>query len=297
MSSRLIAIAALSLGCGGASADDDPDGGVVEPDGGAELGTATQVSGPTPCDQRFECYELAISCSGALEEMNVNVRVGEPDGAGLGTVVLTSGGGGQAFWARGGGPALDSLADLNAAGYRTVELGWIGRWFDGTSVEEGAARLACRVATAADWVHENLHQAGGFCAAGGSGGAAQISYLVSHYGFDDRLDLLVPIEGPPFARIDLGCLPSPGDPPALNYGEPGVRTDRFDASYGFSDLEGPCSLEDETFRDSFEDASVAHGVRDFEHPTTRVRLLFGSLGNVSAASSRNGSKRRILHKR
>lgn len=285
---QLAILLALQLAaCSSSMAPDDGGG-----NGGSiprPLGTATLVSGPSSCDESSPldrgagCYEVTVSCPGVEMDMSFNLRVGEPEGSDLGTVLFMTGGSGGTYWDRpAGAEAQRVVLELRIAGFRTVELRWIGRWWDGSSADEGAAVLACRIATAADWVYRTLHGGEVFYAVGGSGGAAQVSYPLTHYGLDDRLDMIVPFEGPPFARIDLGCLLSEETPPGAYYGPPGQRTARFDSSYGFPEEEGPCSLSDEAFREKFEDSSLAHGVRDFDHPTTCVRFIFGDAGNQNA---------------
>jgi hypothetical protein len=105
------------------------------------------------------------------------------------------------------------LAELSAAGFRTVQLQWIDGWlFASPGKEEGHVRLACRPATVARWVHDHLHEpspSAAFCATGNSGGASQISYMLSHYGLEEILAAVVPSGGPPMGRW-IGA--APGDP-------------------------------------------------------------------------------------
>ncbi len=60
--------------------------------------------------------------------------------------------------------------------------------------------LACRYATAAKWVYDNIHTGGKtrlFAAQGTSGGASQIAFGLAHYGLSDLLDLANLGGGPP----------------------------------------------------------------------------------------------------
>jgi hypothetical protein len=271
MIASLMGVVAVAA-CSGDDAAPDPD-----PDRLGEIVVRDQ----TACEPGIMCHELTVTCPGVVAPADVTLFAGEPATTDLGTVLFATGDGGMNRWSREGPPGREMLGELRAAGYRVVEIAWAGRWFEGSSIDEGPAVLACRVATVVDWAFDNLHAGPGFCAVGTSGGSAQVTYLLTDYGLDTILDLVIPIEGPPFARIDQGCLPRPGEPADLAYGVGVQRTGRFDASFGFADGDGPCTLQDETFRARFENASLGFGPRDYDHPT-RVRMVFGDVGNANA---------------
>ena len=68
-------------------------------------------------------------------------------------------------------------------GFLTVGIKWEepGIWH----IDSRAITLACRYATVARWIYENLHEGGEetlFAAQGNSGGAAQIAFGLAHYG-------------------------------------------------------------------------------------------------------------------
>ena len=51
----------------------------------------------------------------------------------------------------------------------------------------------------ARWVYDNLHggsSGAASCATGNSGGAMQVSFLLSHYGLEEILSAVVPTGGP-----------------------------------------------------------------------------------------------------
>ena len=165
-----------------------------------------------------------------------------------------------------------------------AQLQWVDDgWLVASPGEEaGHARLGCRPATVARWVHDNIHPQSpelAYCAVGNSGGAMQIGYMLTHYGLEELLDTVVPSGGPPSARLDLSCL---RDDPAneimlLGVANDGFPADRFvDTGFGYpSDGSGPCAQRDTSFRDQFREASVASGDGDYFYPRTLVWFLFG----------------------
>ena len=62
-----------------------------------------------------------------------------------------------------------------------MEARYVG-WFAGQN-------LACRFATLARWVFENVHRGGLFAAQGTGGGASQIAFGLAHYGIGAYLTL------------------------------------------------------------------------------------------------------------
>ena len=93
-------------------------------------------------------------------------------------------------------------------GFVTVEIQW-----EQPGIWEGDSRaitLACRYATAARWIYDNLHEGGEetlFAAQGNSGGAAQIAFGLAHYGLDEIIDLANLGGGPPDCPR---CVGTPG---------------------------------------------------------------------------------------
>ncbi len=180
------------------------------------LGSATSqvlpncpvVAGVTP----GTCYSLVLSCPG-VADFNGYLWVNSPAGTPVGTVLLTT-----------GGTSVDLYADPNAfkyganvvngllaAGYVTVQTSFGGvfnsnqthGWEAGPG---GIRRAACRYATLAKWVQENLGQAGKpMCATGNSAGGALIGYALAHYGGDSILTLVEPTSCPPYSRLDYSC--------------------------------------------------------------------------------------------
>lgn len=120
------------------------------------------------------------------------------------------------------------IATFVSDGLLAVEVAWDepGIW--------GGARartLACRYATVARWVYDNLHQGGEetlFVAQGNRGGAAQIAFGLAHYGLDEIIDLASLGSGPPACPWCGGTPGSSREPllsgnPRVNYPTTAVR--------------------------------------------------------------------------
>ena len=250
-----------------------------------DLGQVIELEPPSSC--RGTCHTLEVTCPGVREAARAVLRVREARrsaGVDRGTVYLATGGGGQGFWADTyGRPAAKAIKKLRRKGFRTIEVSWEDLWLDAApDLREGAHRLACRPATVAQWIHDRLHSGNSFCASGNSGGAAQVTYMLSHYGLGEILDAVVASGGPPLSRMDLGCL-GPQDPglPPLVYG-PSAKS-LIDRSLGSFDAAGPCSSELESFRSVLEAASIASGpLETYRFDTTSVWLVFGADDNGSA---------------
>ncbi|MSO57177.1 MAG: hypothetical protein EXQ55_09715 [Acidobacteria bacterium] len=75
--------------------------------------------------------------------------------------------------------------------------------------------LACRYATAAKWIYDNIHAGGRsalFAAQGTSGGSAQIAFGLAHYGAGDFLDLASLGGGPPNCTLCSADGQTPPEP-------------------------------------------------------------------------------------
>jgi len=250
--------------------------------------TVTAENYNCPSSDPRKCYDLSISCEGVLNDISLTLYVDEPMGEYKGTITFHSGSGGKGFWAPESKPhAQQVLADVKAAGYRSVEVKWGNDgWLQGSAdLNEGVTKLACRPATALKWIHDNLYSAPNlteaFCATGNSGGSVQISTAILNYGLDKQLDLIVPTAGPGLGRIDLGCMESEGHPLFF-----AGQTTIFDQSYGLMPP-GPCTNKEESFYDRFVNDSQAIGSRDFYYPQTMVWNLVGAqdVGTVTNAQS------------
>ncbi len=179
------------------------------------------------------------------------------------------------------------LNELRMAGFRTVQLKWATNWLNGAPGQgEGHARLACRPATVMRWVHDNLHTSRpdtAFCAYGHSNGAAQVGFALAQYGMSDILSSVLLDGGPNWARTDKACLQDDPANQALWFDD----TERGIADWGFgfpNNGTGPCALKNTSYRDEFQEASVAFGDWEYIYPKTVVWFVQGALDQTTTAA-------------
>lgn len=121
------------------------------------------------------------------------------------------------------------MVDIHvASGLLAVEVAW-----DAPGIWGGArARtLACRYATVARWIYDNLHQAAPgarFIALGTDGGASQIAFGLAHYALDEIITDAHLAGGPPrcpgcTSTPDLAPEPLLSGTPRLKYPKTAVR--------------------------------------------------------------------------
>jgi hypothetical protein len=256
------------VGCGAAA----PEPEVESPR--RALGSITTTESGEPC-RGSRCFRFEVESAELGEPATGEIVVSDPMGPSRGTVVSFSGGGGT--WLP-DGPRIDAWIE---AGFRVARVQWDANWWAGSSASEGFAALACRPATVTDWVAENLVDDGQpLCTEGGSGGAAQVAYALTHYGLEDVVTLAVPWTGFWMGRIDLGCLDADPLNADLHYNEGARRA--IDLSYGFAaEQDGPCTRRDETFRAAFAEASIAVDA-DLHYPRTMVWHVLAGADQVGA---------------
>jgi len=258
------------------------------------MGTFSQTRRGTTClpgvDEclgfELDCPALAQTASGELDMR----RATRPD---RGLVMLFSAGKGERWW----GESQQDLALLDRLledGFTVVQVRWNKResWLLSAPGEDaGTAHLACRPATVVQWVHDNVYVPQGldpapltcgFCLAGSSGGASQVTYPLAFYGLDGIVDAVVPISGPPHADQAAGCLHPQGQEDVW-YAEV-VGFSNIDGSYGFrySDTDGPCARLDAAMAARWQAESVATGGADYDHPATRVHFILGTSDTTGA---------------
>jgi hypothetical protein len=262
------------------------------------LGKVEVLSGPAPC-AGGNCYEIRVTCPEVADPARARLKVAAAGDAPKGTILFATGGLGT--------QSYDSLPetarilnDLSTAGFRTVQLQWIDSWALGSAgKEEGHARLGCRPATVARWVYDTLHErvaSKAFCATGHSGGAAQVAYMLSHYGLEDILASVVPTGGPPMARMDRSCARDDGKNTSTTFPEWATRI--IDAGFGFfppggpqsfapnevAPASGPCARDESAFREKLRQASIASGDGDYTHPRTMVWFVFEGIDDSHAVA-------------
>ena len=202
---------------------------VQQPD---PIGSATLTSTSTSCPAGIggttdaSCHTLDVSCPGVADWPNTYLKVNQPTGASLGTVILGTGSGGNYaydndapdfFYTDTNGDNVNGgLAVVNGilgAGYTTVQVAFSpldnptefpSGWLTGPG---GVRRLACRYATMAQWVYANIQQSTSvpMCATGNSGGAGAIAYALTNYGESNIFAMVETTSGPPMTRLDWGC--------------------------------------------------------------------------------------------
>lgn len=168
---------------------------------GYSLGTVTELSqtcGANP-QPGVECRTLEVACP-ELPAIQVTLQIREPSTAvtARGTIVFSGGGGGTGYYNE---PEL--FDSLQAQGFRIVDRAWSQTWYSG---EQGIRKGACRYASLATWIHDNIHTNGAFCGTGNSGGAAEVGYAMTTYGRGAIFDHVMPTSGPVVARLDYACL-------------------------------------------------------------------------------------------
>jgi Bacterial Ig-like domain (group 2) len=153
------------------------------------------------------CYSMTVSCPG-VASAHALAKVTAPAGTPKGTVLFIGGGGATGYY-EGYTFGASIVTSVVHAGYTGVQVSFpdlsLG-WLTGPG---GTRKLACLPATVARWIFDNVHQSGALaplCVHGESGGASVIAYSLSHYGMAAFFSMVEPAGGPPFARIDNGCL-------------------------------------------------------------------------------------------
>jgi hypothetical protein len=199
------------------------------------IGTASAItiSCPPGGAANGKCARVKISgCAGGT--FYADAKLNKPTCTPIGAVILTTGGGGNAWYdtafqlannCPSGNCGKQAILDLNAAGYDTIQTNFSdtnnqGADFDGwltglTTTQIGPRELACRYATIANWVWTAVLQKSStpVCATGNSAGSAAIAYSISQYGLGTSPSTNVVFKmveltsGPPLSRLDHGCLP------------------------------------------------------------------------------------------
>ena len=177
------------------------------PVAGYALGTVQEINQVcSPGATGVSCRTLEVSCPD-LPPLSVELRISEPTTGttNRGTIIFSTGSGGTGFYYLAAADLFKSLQDL---GFRLIDRKWVSSWFDGG---QGVRKGACRYATLATWIHDNLHDTDtdtdtAFCATGNSGGAAEVGHAMVTYGREAIFDYAMPTGGPAVARLDYACL-------------------------------------------------------------------------------------------
>ena len=192
------------------------------------LGTVAAANSECPDGSRegSQCRKVVVTCPD-IDEASAQLRLSRPaaDIPHKGTIVFTTGGPGTFLYYGSPEDIPGMMVDTFVNdGFVTVGVTWEepGIWH----VDSRAITLACRYATVARWIYDNLHEGGEetlFVAQGTSGGAAQIAFGLAHYGLDEIIDLANLGGGPPACpRCGGTGNPDPSREPLLS-GNPRVN--------------------------------------------------------------------------
>jgi hypothetical protein len=244
------------------------------------IGTVSLLTGPYPCNSIEQCYRVRVSCESLAEPEEAVVAIRLPAGPSLGVILFLAGASGTQYWtSTGGATAAQALADLVAAGYTAAQLRWMRGWNIGAAGRmEGLAKLGCRPATVAQWIHDYFGlgaQGLAYCATGNSAGADQLGYVLARYGRTALFDAAVLTSGPTMSRVDIGCLRD--DPANADSWFEANAANVVDQSFGFpGDGTGPCSVADPGYASDYRDASIVTDGSDYRYPATATWFLIGA---------------------
>jgi hypothetical protein len=236
------------------------------------------------------CYSVALTCAN-VTSVSANVKVLSPTITPIGTVVMTAGGGDASYYEFAPGYGTYIVNNVVAAGFTVAETQFPGvsqnGWLEGPATD-GPRSLACLYSTLVEWIYTNIHQASTsvpYCATGESGGAAAISYSLSHYGLGSIYNMVELDSGPPFGRADYGCLcqgSSPVSPCGTRnkscFGPGSTAQKLIEAAYGNTD----CAAHTATDATLWDHDSISSPDASYSYPKTDVHFLFGGLDTSSA---------------
>jgi hypothetical protein len=236
------------------------------------------------------CYNLALTCPN-VNSVTASVKVLSPEVTPLGTVVMTAGGGDSSYYEFAPGYGTYIVNNVVESGFTVAETQFPGAsgngWLQGPAAD-GPRSLACLYSTLVQWIYTNIHQsntAAPYCATGESGGAAAISYSLAHYALGSLFKMVELDSGPPFGRIDYGCLCNglaPKSPCATRnrscYGTGSTAERLTEAAYGNTD----CAAHTSTDATLWDHDSVSSPDASYSYPNTDVHFLFGGLDTSSA---------------
>jgi hypothetical protein len=236
------------------------------------------------------CYKLVISCPD-VANMNAVLKVNRPTGTSLGTIVFGAGGDGVGYYDQMFTYGKTAVSSVLSGGFTAAQINFNGSsagWMTGPG---GPRKLACRYASVAQWVYDNIRPSTteALCATGNSGGSAAIGYALAHYGLYSIFSMVELTSGPPQSRIDYGCI---CDQPAAatNCGNGalkqcyGVKTAQMsmDQAYASTICSSAVTTHDRTNASLFLNDSINSADATLSYPTTDVHIVFGGLDKSSA---------------
>jgi hypothetical protein len=248
------------------------------------------------------CYSVVLTCPG-IAALNGYLWVNQPAVAVVGTVLLTGGANSEGLYAD---PNIytygaDVVNGLLAAGYVTVQTSFGGKFttsqpFGWQTGPGGVRRVACRYATLAKWVQDNIGPSGApVCATGNSAGAGLIGYALAHYGGTSIFTMVEPTSGPPFSRLDYSC-ECLGAPTQPDLPDPCVSGQTLTQCVGLVNAQkylDPAYYPAKICSDAVQNHSTANSAQFFSdsilspeatlsYPNTSVHFVWGGLDTSSA---------------
>jgi len=271
------------------------------------LGIVSVTKGPYACDGQ-ECYEVQVNCQQISRSEGAIIKVGERTSqSDKGTILFFTGWIGDYYWEDAVETAVTNrlidiedhnrvsavnnnneiLNNLRMNGFRTVQLKWDRNWFEAEPGKvEGMARLACKPASAAKWVFDNIHKQNEnqpYCATGHSNGASQVSYSLSHYGLVNLFRTVVLEGGPNMSYVEHACIHDNQDFQDIHADQDERNT--FDWSFGFpNDGSGPCAQKNIAYQDDFKEASLISYKGDYFFPETSIIFIIGGDDTTTTAA-------------
>lgn len=240
-----------------------------------------EVRTPSDTCGDSKCFHFTITSDLAAEPQGGIIRIDEPTGKVLGTIVMFSGGFGNFYFSNWEiGARL--IAEFQDAGYRVIQVKWDKGWFLGSPGKyEGFKKLAVHPATVTQYIYDELaEKEKPYVLFGGSGGAAQIAYMLSFYGIDNVANAVVAFGGFWMGRIDIGCFDTNALNKHMHYTD--FAKSAIDRSFGFdSETKGPCERGDTTFVEQYRNSSVSFG-GNYHYPNTHVYLIYAGNDGVGA---------------
>jgi len=261
-----------------------------------QLGTASGqiIDCPTGISDGV-CYQVAITCPN-VPDINGYLDVITPDSPN-GTVIMTTGGNGTNLYELDYTFGQLTVDDIAQAGYTTVQISWNAP-FTTTQpkgwqkAKNGIRAAACRYATLAQWIYDNIHEGGPtapLCATGNSAGGEQIGLALAHYGLGSIFAMVEPTSGPPFSRQDYSCECNQPNLPHPCTGQPTTQCVNPRNAYFYIDpaYPGPaCTYSVLThstkYGNIFLHDSILSPDAVLNYPNTNVHFLWGSQDNTSA---------------
>lgn len=277
----LLILSLLLIACGGGGSQQSVT--VPPPVAPNQLGSAVATSATCPTGTLAgSCMSLTVTCPSVADYSGAIIKVTQPSGASKGTIIFTTGGAGNDLYETHFVYGSTAVNNVVTAGFTAVQTAFVAGstgWLTGPAAN-GPLTLSCRWATMAQWVHDNVRAANtAFCATGNSAGAGAIAYALARYGEDSIFNYVVPTGGPPFSRIDEGCICKGATIHTSCAGaiDPcyGFNANMFlDPAYG----NGHCSSGDSADVPLWQaDSILSSDGKSVLKYSTRVHFIFGSL--------------------